>query len=116
MTHQHADILPGTLETMILSVLRRQAEHGYAVARRIEARSQGALSIEEGSLYPALRRLEKRGLIRGDWRPSDSGRRARYYELTPDGSKRLEELIDRWNVDTSAVRRVLGLQLRAGCA
>ncbi|MEM1183720.1 MAG: PadR family transcriptional regulator [Planctomycetota bacterium] len=108
-TPSQAEIVPGTLDAMVLSVLAEAPTHGYGVARAIRSRSGDAILVEEGTLYPALRRLEKNGLIRGDWRKSESNRRARYYELTEAGKRRLAADIDRWSRSSSAVNAVLGL-------
>ncbi len=102
------ELLRGTLDMMILTVLDRHgAEHGYGIMRHIRETSQGVLIVEEGSLYPALHRLEKRGCLSHEWRRSESNRRARYYSLTPKGRKRLREQVTDWNVVAEAVNHVL---------
>lgn len=105
---KNPDLLKGTLDAMILRVLRETPEHGYGIARRIEAASSGVLGVEEGSLYPALHRLSQSGDIAGDWRVTDSGRRARYYRLTDQGAKRLKAEIEKWHRMSTAVSTVLG--------
>ncbi|MEM7629696.1 MAG: PadR family transcriptional regulator [Planctomycetota bacterium] len=102
-----ADILPGTLDLMILAVLAGAPEHGYGIARAIHARSGASLLVEEGTLYPALRRLEKKGLLEGAWRQSEANRRARYYTLSAEGSRRLAGETDRWKRSAGAVERVI---------
>jgi len=103
----HADIVPGTLDLMILAVLAGGTEHGYGIARAIRARSGDELLVEEGTLYPALRRLEKKGLVRAKWGVSDANRKARFYALTPSGGKRLETELSRWRRSAAIVDRVI---------
>jgi PadR family transcriptional regulator, regulatory protein PadR len=101
------DLLRGTLDVLILQALTRGTEHGYGVARWIEAHSGDVLRIEEGSLYPALRRLEARGLIDSSWGTSSNNRRARYYTLTREGRARVREETEAWSTFAHAVTRVL---------
>ncbi|HZW07024.1 MAG TPA: PadR family transcriptional regulator [Phycisphaerales bacterium] len=103
------ELLQGTLDVMILSVLKDGPLHGYAVARRIERASGGELAIEEGSLYPALHRLSKRGDLDAEWGETDTGRRARFYTLSRQGHKRLAEQATLWARVSAAVNSVLGL-------
>ena len=100
-------LLQGTLDVMILSVLQREALHGYGIARQIERLSGAVLSIEEGSLYPALHRMTKRGELSAEWRTSDTGRRARFYRLTGDGRTKLSGQTGLWQKLASAVSRVV---------
>ena len=104
---QQPELLQGTLEVMLLKTLRRGANHGYGLARAIELASGRALAIEEGSLYPALYRLEKRGDIEAEWRTTENNRRAKFYSLTVSGQKRLAEQVALWERLSSAVGRVL---------
>jgi PadR family transcriptional regulator PadR len=104
------DLLRGTLDMLILKVLVRGPEHGYGIVRRIRTRSDDVLSVEEGSLYPALHRLEKRGDLRSHWEQSESNRRAKYYQLTPRGRARLTAETDRWCQLAGAVDAVLEVQ------
>ena len=104
------DLLPGTLEMMILKTLSAGTNHGYGVARRIRQVSEDVLQVEEGSLYPALHRLEKRGLVASDWRRSESNRRAKYYRLTPRGRRRLTAETASWNQLAAAVGKVMSAQ------
>jgi transcriptional regulator len=101
------ELLPGTLDMLILKALSLGATHGYGVLLRIEATSKGLLSLEQGSLYPALGRLEARGMIASEWGVSDNGRRAKFYELTAAGHGRLEGETDRWARMVAAVSNVL---------
>ena len=102
------DSLQGALDLMVLKILSRNARlHGYAIMTAIEEMSDGVLRVEEGSLYPALRRMEESGWLRGAWITRDGGRRARIYEMTPAGRKQLAAEESRWQAGTSAVNRVL---------
>jgi transcriptional regulator len=92
-----ADLLPGTLDLLILKAVSLGPLHGYGVLLRIEQITGGALLVEQGALYPALFRLEHRGLIEGEWGVSDNNRRAKYYTLTASGRRRLKEDTDGWN-------------------
>ncbi|MBL9120987.1 MAG: PadR family transcriptional regulator [Phycisphaerae bacterium] len=103
------EFLSGTLEMLILRTLEAEELHGYGIARAIEAASGARLSIEEGSLYPALHRLEKRGDVRPEWKVSPTNRRARYYSLTQQGKKHLKKTTTAWLDVSAAVNRVLGL-------
>ena len=100
-------LLHGTLDTLILKVLSYGPRHGYAVARWLEEETDEALSIEEGSLYPALYRLEKKGLVRSEWGVSELERRAKFYQLTERGRAQLEEETRAWEAFSGAVTRVL---------
>jgi PadR family transcriptional regulator PadR len=100
--------LYGSLDLLILNVLHRDGPlHGLEIADQIRERSEDHLKIEEGALYPALHRLQRQGLLLNEWRVSDKGRRAKFYDLSPSGSVALEEEIDRWRSHTRAVGRVL---------
>jgi PadR family transcriptional regulator, regulatory protein PadR len=100
-------LLHGTLEALVLKTLSHGPLHGYAIARWIERRTNDALQIEEGSLYPALYRLESRGLLRSEWGTSELGRRAKFYALTPKGRARLAAEVEAWSAFSSAVTEVL---------
>jgi PadR family transcriptional regulator PadR len=89
-------VLPGTLEMLILRALATGERHGLEIARRIEQMTQGAFEVKAGSLFPALHRMERAGWLRSVWDASDSGRRARYYELTAKGRKQLVAETTRW--------------------
>jgi PadR family transcriptional regulator, regulatory protein PadR len=102
-----ADILPGTLELLILKAVWLGSLHGYGVLLRIQQISGGAFEVEQGALYPALYRLEERGMLASEWGVSENNRRAKYYRLTPKGAKRLREQTDTWNRVASAIATVL---------
>ena len=109
MTGQ-AQLLPGTLDLLILKAVSLGPLHGYGVLLRIEQISGRALLIEQGALYPALFRLVRQGLLKANWGTSENNRRAKFYELTSVGRKRLREEADSWNRLASAVASVLGAQ------
>jgi transcriptional regulator len=100
-------LLPGTLELLVLKVLTRGAQHGYGIVREIQRRSAEALVVEEGSLYPALHRMERRGWIEAEWGASDSNRRAKFYALTRPGRRELAAQTENWRRMTTAVEGVL---------
>ena len=103
-----SDALQGALDLLVLKVLlRRSPLHGYAIMTSIQEISDDALRVEEGSLYPALYRMEEAGWLRAKWINKSNGRRARMYELSPAGKKQLEAEEARWNHVTAAVNRVL---------
>jgi transcriptional regulator len=107
MTHERFALLPGTLEMLVLKTLARGEQHGYAIARSIQERSADVLRIEEGSLYPALHRMERRGWIEAEWGPSESNRRAKYYALTKLGRDELAAQTDTWSKLSGAIEQVL---------
>src|SRR5437899_2720761 len=103
-----ADSLQGTLDLLVLKILsRRPRLHGYALMTAIHDMSRDILRVEEGSLYPALHRMEEAGWIRARWTVKDSGRRARMYDMTAAGRKQLDAEESRWQVVTAAVNRIL---------
>lgn len=102
-----AQILPGTLDLLILKAVSLRSHHGYGVLLRIEQISKGALLIEQGALYPALFRLVRRGLLKATWGISENNQRAKYYELTAAGRKRLREEMEGWNRLVAAIGTVL---------
>src|SRR5215469_7494847 len=103
-----SDALQGALDLLVLKVLlRRSPLHGYAIMAAIQQISDDALRVEEGSLYPALHRMEEAGWVRARWINKSNGRRARIYELSPEGKKQLAAEEARWNNVTAAVNRVL---------
>ena len=101
------DALQGTLDLLVLQTLARGTQHGYGITCYILAASANQLRIEEGSLYPALRRMESVGLIKAEWKQSDNNRRARYYQLTKKGAKRLAQEMQHWAEHTAAVKAFL---------
>ena len=104
---ERRDILPGTLDMMILKSLSRQVMHGYGIAEHIRQLSDEVLQVEEGSLYPALQRLQLQGLITSAWGQSANNRRARYYKLTASGRRQLAAETRGWERRIAAVARVL---------
>ena len=103
------ELLPGTLDMLVLKTLTHGHLHGYAIAQLLLQISGDVLQVEEGSLYPALQRLELNGWIEGDWGMSANNRRARFYKLTPEGRKKLSAETERYKQMTGAIARVLGI-------
>lgn len=101
------DLLQGTLDMLILRAIASEPQHGWAIALRIQQVSENVLQIGQGSLYPALHRLEYKGWIRAEWGASENNRKARFYSLTKAGRKQLEAELDNWNRLTGAVNLVL---------
>ena len=101
------ELLQGTLDMLVLQTLRLGPAHGYTIARVIEQRSDAVLQVEQGSLYPALNRLEDRGWIASYWATSENNRRARYYKLTASGRRQLSEETSRWDRMVRAIGRVM---------
>src|SRR5215472_9888256 len=104
---KQTELLPGTLDLLILKAVSLEAQHGYGILLRIEQIAGGALSIEQGVLYPALHRLEHRGLLASEWGTSENNRRAKYYRLTAVGRKQLAKEEENWDKLTRAVAKVL---------
>jgi PadR family transcriptional regulator PadR len=105
---EKAGVLQGTLDLMVLQTLASMGpQHGYAIAARLEQASNGALKLNMGTLYPALMRLEQRGLLRGEWGQTDNNRKARFYDLTAAGKRRLETEKAEWDRMTAIMRTVL---------
>jgi PadR family transcriptional regulator, regulatory protein PadR len=102
------DLPQGTLDLLILRTLALGPQHGWAVSERLQQMSSDVLQIQQGSLYPALHRLERRGWIKARWGTSENNRRAKYYELTKSGYRQLEVEKDAWKKLTAAVAQVLG--------
>jgi transcriptional regulator len=103
------DLLSGTLDLLVLRTLRTQALHGWAIAERIEQISEDVLQVTQGSLYPALHRLERRGWLEAEWAVSELGRRAKYYRLTAAGRRALAAETDEWERMCAAITRVMKL-------
>ena len=101
------DQLQGALGLLILKTLQRHPMHGYGIAQRIQQVSEDGLRVEEGSLYPALHRIEQQGWIASEWRASEAGRRAKFYRLTPAGRRQLARETENWSRVSSAVAKVL---------
>lgn len=108
MPTQRIDLPQGTLDLLILRTLALGPQHGWGISERVQQMSSDVLRIQQGSLYPALHRLERRGWIKPRWGTSENNRRAKFYELTKDGRKQLEAEKDSWNKLTVAVAQVLG--------
>jgi PadR family transcriptional regulator PadR len=102
-----SDLLQGTLDLLILKTLSREPMHGWAIAKRIQLLSGEVLSVQQGSLYPALHRLENQGWITAEWKSSEHGRDAKVYELTREGKKQLTRELESWNRLSSAVGLLL---------
>ena len=107
MAVQPSDRLQGTLDLLVLRVLRRGTMHGWGIAQEIQQISRDVLQVNQGSLYPALRRLEERGWIDAEWGTSDNNRRARYYRLTTAGRRQLAQETASWEEFVLAVTRIL---------
>ena len=104
------DLLQGTLDMLILKALNWGSMHGYGIVRWLQDATDDALLVEEGSLYPALHRLAKRGWVEAEWGVSENNRRAKYYSLTAEGRHQLQREAERWQSFTSAVAKVMQLQ------
>lgn len=104
---QPADLVPGTLDLLILKAVALGPNHGYGILLRINQVSGGALTVEQGALYPALFRLERQGLLDTEWGTSENNRRAKFYSLTPAGRKRLKEAAASWDRSVRAIAAVL---------
>jgi PadR family transcriptional regulator PadR len=101
------DLLPGTLDMLVLKTLTRAPQHGYGIASAIKRLSNDVLTVEEGSLYPALQRLLLQGWVKGEWKKTETNRRARFYTLTPAGRKQLGSELSQFQLMITAIRRVL---------
>jgi PadR family transcriptional regulator PadR len=107
MTKPNLDLLQGTLDMLILKTLALQSMHGWGISQRIQQISQDVLVVNQGSLYPALVRLEEKGWIASEWGVSENNRRAKYYSLTRSGRKQLNEETETWERMTEAVQKIL---------
>lgn len=101
------ELLPGTLDMLVMKALMQGALHGYAIAQHLRAVSREFLQVEEGSLYPALQRLELNGFLKGEWTTTANNRRARVYQLTAEGRKQLEAEVGRYRQMTAAIDSIL---------
>ena len=101
------DLMKGTLNLLVLRALRDEARHGWGIQQRINQLAQDTLSINQGSLYPALIRLEKQGLIKAKWGTTDAGREAKYYSLTPKGRKQMDTETELWRQFSNTVNLIL---------
>ena len=102
-----SDLLQGTLDLLILKAIASESLHGWGIAKRIQLLSDDVLSVQQGSLYPALHRLEQQGWITAEWKDTDLGRPAKFYELTREGRRQLERELESWDRLSSAVELVL---------
>ncbi len=109
MSPPKSDLPQGTLDLLILKVIALGPVHGYAIAQRLEQVSRGVVQVPEGSLYPALHRLENRGLLAADWKETETGREAKFYRLTRNGSKRLKTEAADWQRLIDAIALILGM-------
>ena len=107
MDPQKSDLLQGTLDVLILKIVALKPIHGYGIARRIRQISKAVLQVQQGSLYPALHRLEKRGWLRAEWGEAETGREAKFYSLTKVGRKQLESETANWDRLSEAVTMIL---------
>lgn len=105
-----SDLPQGTLDLLILKIVALEPLHGYAIAQRLEQVSRAVVQVGQGTLYPALHRLEYRGLLTADWKTSDTGREAKYYRLTPKGRRALNSEAASWERLAGAVRLILSLE------
>ncbi len=107
MAPTRPDLPQGTLDLLILKTLALAPLHGYAIAQRLQQTSRDVVIVQQGTLYPALHRLEKRGLLKAEWKPSDTGRDAKFYRLTKQGQAQLQEERANWRRLTEAIGLVL---------
>ena len=107
MASEKSDLLQGTLDMLVLKIVALEPAHGYGIAQRIQQISREVLQVQQGSLYPALHRLEKRGWLKADWRTSETGRDAKFYRLTPTGRKQLDAEAAKWGRLAGAVELIL---------
>ncbi len=114
MTRPALDLMQGTLDVLILQTLTGGATHGYGISEWIRERTGGVLAVQDAALYKALRRLEQQGRVVAEWGTSENNRRARYYEITREGRRQLEEQVAEWRHSAGAVERVLRFALQGG--
>jgi PadR family transcriptional regulator PadR len=107
MAADKSDLLQGTLDMLVLKIVALEPVHGYGIAQRIQQISRDVLQVQQGSLYPALHRLEKRGWLKADWRESETGREAKFYSLTRVGRKQLEAETENWDRLAGAVALIM---------
>jgi transcriptional regulator len=107
MASDKSDLLQGTLDMLVLKIVALEPAHGYGIAHRIQQISREVLQVQQGSLYPALHRLEKRGWLKADWHESETGREAKFYSLTRLGRKQLEAEAANWDRLAAAVQLIL---------
>ena len=105
-----ADLVQGTLDLLVLKILALQPLHGWALSQRLKQVSGDVLQVSDGSLYPALHKLEHQGWIQAEWKPTENNRRAKFYSLTPPGRRQLEKEADNWGRLSSAISRIVKLE------
>lgn len=108
MPDKPSELVQGTLDMLILKTLALEPRHGYGIAVRLEQMSQGVFRVNAGSLFVAFQRLERAGLMKGDWKATENSRRAKYYALTDQGRKRLNSETREWGRQVAAIARILG--------
>lgn len=101
------ELMQGTLDMLVLRTLQWGPQHGHGIGQAIRAKSDDALQIEHGSLYPALHRLERKGWLKSEWKPSEANRRAKYYSLTPAGKKQLSAEQSKWDELVKTIARIM---------
>jgi PadR family transcriptional regulator PadR len=111
VTKERSDLLQGTLDMLVLKALQLESMHGWGITERMEQWSEQVLQLGQGTLYPALYRLERQGLIKSEWNVTENGRRARYYSLTSQGRRQLEKELVQWRRMSRAVDQVLAVTL-----
>jgi PadR family transcriptional regulator, regulatory protein PadR len=116
VSRDRADVLQGTLDMLVLRALQLEPMHGWGITERLEQWSESVLQLGQGTLYPALYRLERQGLIRSEWRVTENNRRARYYSLTPQGRRHLTRERAEWRRMSRAINLVLDATLGTGGA
>lgn len=114
MTESRSELLQGTLEMLVLKTLSLEPMHGWGLSLRLRQLSGEVFEVNQGSLYPALQRMLRRGWVRSTWRASENNRRARYYEITRDGRRQLDEQMAEWERSSGAVNRVLRFAFQGG--
>ena len=114
MTDQRADFLQGTLEMLVLKALTLEPMHGWGLSVRLRQISGEVFDVPQGSLYPALQRMLRRGWVKSAWRPTENNRRARYYEITREGRRQLDAQMDEWERSSGAVNRALRFGFQGG--
>jgi PadR family transcriptional regulator PadR len=112
MAKERGDLLQGTLDMLVLKALALEAMHGWGITERIEQWSEHVLQLGQGTLYPALYRLERQGLIKSEWKVTENSRRARYYSLTREGRKQFNDEIAQWKRMSRAVNLVLDATMK----
>lgn len=114
MSGERSDLLQGTLDLLVLRVLSLEPMHGWGIGERIQEMSDEVFQVNQGSLYPALQRMRRKGWIRAEWRRTENNRRARYYSLTAVGERRLAVEVEGWRRASGAVERILSEALAGG--